>query len=114
MDVGVLAELRESVGGDPDFVAELIGEFLEDAPAQLDVLRGAVAANDAESAMRAAHTLKGNARTFGAMKLASVCQELESLSKDGELLAVAARLDGVDAAWAQAQTHLASALGATG
>ena len=36
LDKAVLSELRESVGDDPEFVAELIDDFLADAPSQLD------------------------------------------------------------------------------
>ena len=36
----MLVELRESVGDDPAFLAELVGDFLADAPAQLESLRG--------------------------------------------------------------------------
>ena len=39
VDTAVLGELRESVGDDPVFLAELVDELLQDAPAQLESLR---------------------------------------------------------------------------
>jgi len=78
LDEAVLSELRVSVGDDPEFLAELIDDFLEDAPTQVAALREAVASGDATSARRAAHTLKGTSRTFGAGELASLCQDAET------------------------------------
>ena len=68
VDNAVLGELRESVGDDPEFLAELVDDFLQDAPIQLESLREAATSGDAARAMRAAHTLKGNSRTFGAAR----------------------------------------------
>jgi HPt (histidine-containing phosphotransfer) domain-containing protein len=71
-----LAQLEETVG-DRAFVAELLGDFLAELPAQLAELRAALAAGDAERLSRGAHTLKSNAATFGADGLAGACRELE-------------------------------------
>jgi HPt (histidine-containing phosphotransfer) domain-containing protein len=96
VDNAVLRELRESVGDDPEFLAELIDEFLQDAPAQLESLREAATSGDATRARRAAHTLKGNSRTFGAGQLASLCQEAEASAGLGDLDAVLSRVDAID------------------
>lgn len=37
LDLRTLGELRESVGGEQEFLAELIDEFVEDAPKQLRI-----------------------------------------------------------------------------
>jgi HPt (histidine-containing phosphotransfer) domain-containing protein len=95
VDNRVLIELRESVGGDQEFVAELIDEFMEDAPRQLRTLREAATAGDADAARRAAHTLKSNARTFGAGELALSCQEAEAAALKGDLGAVRPRVDAI-------------------
>ena len=78
-----LARLEDSVG-DPEFVAELLGDFLEGLPGQLDALQGAGAAGDAEQVHRIAHTLKSNAGTFGAEALSLACRELEGAAAGGE------------------------------
>jgi HPt (histidine-containing phosphotransfer) domain-containing protein len=77
-----LTRLEETVG-DPEFVAELIGDFLEGLPGQLEALRSARSAGDAEQVHRIAHTLKSNAGTFGADALALACRELERVASDG-------------------------------
>jgi HPt (histidine-containing phosphotransfer) domain-containing protein len=106
LDAGSLDELRQSVGGDEQFLADLIGDFLADAPAQLESLRDAAGAGDASRARRAAHTLKGNSRTFGATELAALCQEVESAAGEDDLRAVLARLDEIDRKWARARSEL--------
>jgi HPt (histidine-containing phosphotransfer) domain-containing protein len=106
VDTAVLGELRESVGDDPEFLAELVDEFLADAPAQLETLRTAAASGDAGEARRAAHTLKGTGRTFGARQLASLCQEAETEAGSGDLDAVLARVDGIDAEWERVHAEL--------
>ena len=109
LDRRVLEDLRESVGGDQAFVAELIDELLADAPIQLASLREATATGDAETARRAAHTLKGNGRTFGAAEFSSLCQEAEATAATGDLDAVAQRLDAIDASWEQVRAALETA-----
>ena len=78
-----LARLEQSVG-DPEFVGELIGDFLAGLPGQLAALRAAHAVADSEQVHRIAHTLKSNAGTFGADDLALACRALEQAAADGE------------------------------
>ena len=106
LDDAVLGELRQSVGDDPEFLAELIDDFLADAPVQLESLRRAAGAGDAVLARRAAHTLKGNSRTFGAGQLASICQEAEAAAVADKLDAVLSRLDEIEREWARVSTEL--------
>jgi HPt (histidine-containing phosphotransfer) domain-containing protein len=106
LDDAVLSELRESVGDDPEFLVELIDDFLADAPVQLESLRGGATAGDAVLARRAAHTLKGNSRTFGAGELASICQEAEAAAGADDLDAVLARVDEIDREWARVRAEL--------
>ena len=63
LDQAALDSLLEMVGGDADFVDELVDTFLADVPQQLAELRAAVAAGTAADAVRPAHTLKGTAGT---------------------------------------------------
>ena len=106
IDTATIEELRASVGGDDEFLAELIDEFLADAPVQLESLREALGSADTERARRAAHTLKGTSRTFGADALGLLCQEVESAVGGEELDASDARIDGIDAEWARVRDEL--------
>lgn len=102
----VLDGLRESVGGDQAFVAELIDELLTDAPQQLATLREAATAGDAETTRRAAHTLKGNGRTFGATEFASLCQEVEAAAANGDLDVALLRSADISSAWERVRVAL--------
>ena len=92
IDAATFAELQESAGA--DFVGELIDTFFEEAPTMLAELRRASAAAEAEAFRRAAHSLKSNANTFGALALGTLARELELGGLDSAKAADAlARLD---------------------
>ena len=80
LDPAALAQLRETAG-DASLMRELIDAFLQNAPG----LVAELASDEAEEVRRAAHTLKSNARTFGAAHLADLCQKLEERARAGEL-----------------------------
>jgi len=106
IDANVLSTLKESLGDDDEFLAELIQTFLEDAPEQLAAIRDAMAGGDAEVVRRAAHSMKSNSASFGAMALSGLCKQLEDLGKEGDLEAAVAVVPQVEAAYAQAEQAL--------
>jgi signal transduction histidine kinase/DNA-binding response OmpR family regulator len=77
-----LQQLRLTVGDDPAILGELIDAFLEDAPALMADIERAIEAGDAPGLRLAAHSLKSNSSTFGAMRLAHLCAELEAAGKE--------------------------------
>jgi HPt (histidine-containing phosphotransfer) domain-containing protein len=91
IDMAVFAELQDAAGA--EFVAELVGTFLEEAPVMLDELRTAQAAGNADAFRRAAHSLKSNSFTFGAARLGEMARDIEL----GGLLAEAKPLDDLEA-----------------
>jgi HPt (histidine-containing phosphotransfer) domain-containing protein len=103
-----LAQLEETVG-DREFVAELIGDFLEGLPAQLAALREASSNGGAEELHRVAHTLKSNAATFGAEGLAEACRELEQAARGAEPAETRELVARVEAEAARAEPPLAAA-----
>lgn len=120
IDGATLERLAASFGGGAEgwaFVRELIGTFLNEAPAQLAALRNAVERGDAGEGRLAAHTLKSNADTFGANPFRDVCRELEAASTRGELggEAAAALVEQAEVEWERARDALARVgEGATG
>jgi HPt (histidine-containing phosphotransfer) domain-containing protein len=68
-------DLQESAGA--EFVVELIDTFLEEAPTMLSELREALAVGNADAFRRAAHSLKSNGNTFGALRLGELARGLE-------------------------------------
>ena len=83
VDARALEVLRESF--DDELVVELIGTFLEEAPDLVERARAAVEERDYVTLQRAAHTLKSNAATFGAISLANLCRDLEAKGKAAEI-----------------------------
>jgi histidine phosphotransfer protein HptB len=75
IDHATFEELKANAGA--DFVRDLVDTFLTEAPAMLDDLRRALAANDADRFRRAAHSLKSNSYTFGALALGAMARKLE-------------------------------------
>lgn len=100
IDDKVFNELADATGA--EFVGELVIVFLEEAPAMFAELHTAYAEQQAERFRRAAHSLKTNALTFGASKLAELARALEL----GGLPADAGQLAGLDTAFAAAANAL--------
>lgn len=87
------ATLDELIAGtDKSFVLELIDTFLDDAPKMLDDLRSSLAEKNAEAFRRAAHSLKSNSASFGAMQLSAQSKELEMIGKAGNFAEVGSKL----------------------
>ena len=100
IDHATFAELQETAGA--EFVAELVTTFLEEAPRMLAELHSAHAAASAERFRRAAHSLKSNSNTFGALSLGDMARKLEL----GGLIAHAAPLDALDVEYARVAAAL--------
>jgi HPt (histidine-containing phosphotransfer) domain-containing protein len=75
IDRATFEALKDTTGA--EFVLELVDTFLQEAPVMLSDLRDALAANDADRFRRAAHSLKSNSNTFGALTLGAMARELE-------------------------------------
>ncbi len=104
IDRTVYSDLRDTTGA--EFVAELVDAFLEEGLGMLADLRGARADGNAERFRRAAHSLKSNGNTFGALRLAALARELELKGLDAEPSRDAAALAALEAEFARAAAEL--------
>ncbi|MDW8051974.1 MAG: Hpt domain-containing protein [Armatimonadota bacterium] len=77
--------LNEITGGDQEFLAELLSDFLAQTPALLSQIEAAIASGDAATLGKVAHALKGSARSVGADEFAAIAFELEQAGKQGDL-----------------------------
>ena len=109
LDQAALASLLDMVGGDPDFVDELIDTFLADVPQQVAELRGAVAAGMAADAVRPAHTLKGTAGTIGARAVEATSRTIEEEARAGSMDRLEAHVGELERALADLEAALADA-----
>ena len=101
LDGEAIRSLNDLVGDDPELLTELVDAFLDEAPLRLDELRAGVENDDPVLAGRAAHALKSNGLTFGALALGGLCQELESQARNGQLDAAAPVVARIDAEWSR-------------
>ncbi|MGK7901193.1 MAG: response regulator [Hormoscilla sp.] len=84
LDVKALQNLSEMLGPEAQTVMqEVIESYTADAPKLLEAIATAIKESDADSLHRAAHTLKGSSGTLGAMRLSSLCKELDNLARSG-------------------------------
>ena len=103
IDINTFNSLKESTGA--DFIGELVDAFLDDAPVLIAQMRSALAEKNAEVFRRAAHSMKSNAATFGAMELSVLAKELEGLARENNL-GVGNRVDMIEAEFQQAKNEL--------
>lgn len=106
LDQGVVVSLTDMVGGDLELLAELIDVFLAEAPQRLVEAREGIDHEDAALTGRAAHTLKSNALTFGAMELAELARQVETAARNSELTAAAEMMPALELAWAETRPLL--------
>jgi PAS domain S-box-containing protein len=84
------------------FVAELIDTFVEDAQELTAQLPTALERGDVDGFRRAAHSLKSTSESLGAMDLAALARELETIARTGSLAGVGERLGRVADEYARA------------
>ena len=101
IDPATYGELQATAGA--DFVAELVDTFLEEAPGMLAELRSARADADPDRFRRAAHSLKSNCHTFGALALGALARELELKGMTAD---DASRINALEAEYARAAAAL--------
>ncbi len=106
LEAAALQNLRD-IGG-VDFLIEVVDVFLADAPALITSLRSSLERRDTEELRRAAHTLKSNGATLGAMVFADLCRTVEQHAKDGRLDGVSQLVDQIEQEYRTLEKALAS------
>lgn len=77
-----LKELMQRLGGDHEFLRELLLRFREDVRMNLEKSRKAIAERDYEQLSRTAHTMKGMLRNLSMGAAAETAAALEKTSRD--------------------------------
>lgn len=85
IDRSALRRLLELIGGDPADLQELLEDYRSQAPELASRISAAARSNDLEALRIAAHTLKSNARDFGARRLSTLCAGLERDCRNGTI-----------------------------
>ncbi len=100
LDQAVIAELRDSIGGDDAFLAELVETYLTEGAELLEGLTAAAAAGDPAAIVRPAHTLKSTSATLGAMRLSSISRGIEDAGRAGRADRLREDVEQARATWA--------------
>lgn len=74
-----------SLADDRELAMELLSAFLEDGPVRHAELGAAIAANDAETASKRAHSLKGMCGVVRATALLNLALGMEVAAREGDL-----------------------------
>jgi HPt (histidine-containing phosphotransfer) domain-containing protein len=104
IDDATFSELQDTAGA--DFVGELVGTFCEEGPQMLAEMRAALATGQADAFRRAAHSLKSNSNTFGAMSLGAMARELELQGIGTDAAATLQKVGALDAEFERAAAAL--------
>ena len=78
-------EFLARVHGDAVLAGAMAALFIQEAPAQLEAVRLAVATGSAERVSQAAHLLRGSVANFSAGEAVSAALHLEQMGRTGEL-----------------------------
>ncbi|MBS0263129.1 MAG: Hpt domain-containing protein, partial [Planctomycetes bacterium] len=73
-------------------LTELVQIFLVEAPRLLAEIEAARTRGEGAAVRRAAHTIKGGLRMFGADAACDLAEEIEEIGRRGDLVSVAERL----------------------
>ena len=75
------SDLLERLGGDEEFLWEIIKAFLSDMPKQFKNLKASIDDWDIQTVERIAHTIKGSSINVGASSLSKAAFRLEFAAK---------------------------------
>jgi CheY-like chemotaxis protein/HPt (histidine-containing phosphotransfer) domain-containing protein len=93
LDRATLARMRDDFG---DAFGELLDVFVESTPDIIATLGHAIAEGDIAAARIHAHGLKSSSASYGAMRLAMLCQRLEDQAREGQLVDSQRQLSAIE------------------
>ncbi len=107
IDASALERLRDTLGQQADILLPtLVKSFMDDGTRLLNEAIQALQQKNAQDLRRAAHTLKSNGATFGAMMLSSVAKQLEQLGREGQFEGAAELIERAGREFVKAKTEL--------
>lgn len=111
VDARALDAIRELAGDDtPEFLARVVGLYLDDAPRHVAAIEAAWAQRDARALAVAAHSLKSASASMGAAQLAQLCRILEQDSRAGDLSRADTLVGALCGVWRSTQAALGAAI----
>ena len=112
LDHGAIDELREMESRGAISVQRMAELFRDSGATIMPLLHQALEQKRAGDLRREAHTLRGSARDLGALRLASVCQNLEELARVESFDGAAALIADIEMAFKEADEAITNYIGA--
>jgi HPt (histidine-containing phosphotransfer) domain-containing protein len=85
-------ELAENLGLEPDEYLEILELLADSGKADIASLEEAIAANDAEGVVRAAHSLKGASANLGLTELSETAKDMEFKAREQDFNGIAEKM----------------------
>ncbi|GEM_PF-3180748 len=104
-----LTEFLERCMGNVEIATLLLGKFEKQLTTDVVAIQECLAARDTEQIARTAHALKGAAGAVAAATLLDLASEIESLSRSGQLDAIAGELSSLTSEVARCLDYLPAA-----
>lgn len=98
------ADMLERLMGDEDLARTILDGFLADIPRQIQALKACLDGDDAPGTARQAHTIKGASATVGGEALREAAFEMEKAARSGDLDAVRALMQLLEARFEEFRT----------
>ena len=98
------------IGGEMDFLVQLLGLFFDEYPAQLKEIQQAVDRGDCETVANVTHKIAGSVGNFGAPMVLAAAQNLEQLARGNRPSALAQACAELSAALEQLSTAVSPLL----
>ncbi len=107
IDPEKIEELKELVDeDDPDFLIELLEDYMNDSAESLKAIRYAIQAQDAVTVVRTAHTLKGASSNIGAVNMTELSKQLEELGGEETLNGAIELIDQLEVEFVEVKSEL--------
>ena len=82
--------------GAPSILSRVIQLYLDNSPGLISSIHRAVVDEDAKTLNESAHSLKSSSANLGAMQMAALSRELETLGRNGDLAPARQLLEQLD------------------
>lgn len=92
-------ELADNLGLEPDEYMEILELLVASGKADLASLEQAIAANDAEGVVKAAHSIKGASANLGLMDLSETARDIEFKGREQNLTGMGEKIQALKAAF---------------
>ena len=85
-------QVNELIGNNQDIIKQVFAISFDILPGRMNALEDAILSGDCDDVYRVVHAMYGTISTIGGMRVSAMAKEMENLSRDGDIKALASRL----------------------